>query len=559
MATAYTPILQLALPVTGELNGTWGDVVNNNITSMVEQAIAGLATVSTWTAASHTLTTANGTTDEARCAVLECSGAPGAAATVICPAFSKVYIIKNSVTGGYAVTLKTSGGAGISVPNGTTALLYCDGTNVVSGANVFTTLTNTGTAYLGGASGNHSLQINNVASAVNYLQIDGAVSGSSPTLSAQGTGSNISILLTPKGAGNVGISATPAAWGSGWVVAQLGLGGGVVGRTANSSAYVTSNMYFDGTNYKYINTDFASYYRQFNGNHYFYSAPSGTAGATATIESILELVQAGNLRIPNGQLEVSLLNNTSKGAITPLLTDATNGGLIFKTELAGTLTERMRINSTGLVTIGDPTLPAGTTVLLNALFSSDTATGNVFSVRKSAATTAGANIGAFRSRGTAAAPTALTSGDNISSFASLGFDGTNYLTASSIISAVDGAVSAGVIYGRISFLTNNGTTNAERGRVDNTGIWTFAGATGTQTLQVNPTASSVNWIQVSGGATGVSPTVLAGGSDSNIDLKLSTTGTGVLQFGTYTAGTVSQAGYITIKDAGGTSRRLLVG
>jgi len=140
MTTAYTPILQLALPVTGELNGTWGDTVNNNITSMVEQAIAGLATISTWTTASHTLTTANGTTDEARCAVLECSGAPGAAATVICPAYSKVYILQNSVTGGYAVTLKTSAGTGISVPNGSTALLYCDGTNVVSGSTYMATI-----------------------------------------------------------------------------------------------------------------------------------------------------------------------------------------------------------------------------------------------------------------------------------------------------------------------------------------------------------------------------------------------------------------------------------
>ena len=66
MTTAYTPILKLALPVTGELNGTWGDVVNNNITSMVEQAIAGLATVNTWVAASSTLTTADGTTSQSR-------------------------------------------------------------------------------------------------------------------------------------------------------------------------------------------------------------------------------------------------------------------------------------------------------------------------------------------------------------------------------------------------------------------------------------------------------------------------------------------------------------
>jgi hypothetical protein len=133
MTTAYTPILQLALPVTGELDGNWGTIVNDNITSMIEQAIAGLATINTWSTASHTLTTADGTTDEARCAILQCSGTPGAAATVICPALSKIYIIKNSVSGGFAVTLKTPSGTGISVPNGGTALLYCDGTNVVSG------------------------------------------------------------------------------------------------------------------------------------------------------------------------------------------------------------------------------------------------------------------------------------------------------------------------------------------------------------------------------------------------------------------------------------------
>ena len=45
MTTQYTTILKLALPVQGELSGTWGDVVNDNITQMVEQAIAGKATV----------------------------------------------------------------------------------------------------------------------------------------------------------------------------------------------------------------------------------------------------------------------------------------------------------------------------------------------------------------------------------------------------------------------------------------------------------------------------------------------------------------------------------
>lgn len=141
MTTAYTSVLKLALPVTGELSGTWGDVVNNNITSMVEEAITGLATISTWTGASHTLTTADGTTSESRCAILQCSGSPGAAAEVICPTATKIYIVKNGVSGGYAVTLKTSAGTGIAVPNGKVMWLYCDGTNVVDATTHLSSLT----------------------------------------------------------------------------------------------------------------------------------------------------------------------------------------------------------------------------------------------------------------------------------------------------------------------------------------------------------------------------------------------------------------------------------
>ena len=40
MTTQYTSLLGLALPVTGELSGTWGDVVNDSITQLVEDSIA---------------------------------------------------------------------------------------------------------------------------------------------------------------------------------------------------------------------------------------------------------------------------------------------------------------------------------------------------------------------------------------------------------------------------------------------------------------------------------------------------------------------------------------
>jgi hypothetical protein len=76
---------------------------------------------------------------------------------------------------------------------------------------------------------------------------------------------------------------------------------------------------------------------------------------------------------------------------------------------------------------------------------------------------------------------------------------------------------------------------------------------------VGHTASAVNYLQANGGATGNAVTMSAQGSDTNIDLNLTPKGTGVLRYGTHTAGVVAQAGYITIKDAGGTTRRLLVG
>jgi len=132
--TTYTPLLKLALPVSGTLDGTWGDTVNDNITSMVDEAVAGLATINTWSTNSHTLTTADGTTAESRAAILKFTDTGTALtgnATVICPASSKLYVADNSVGNSYTVTLKTSSGTGIAVPDGTAMLLYCDGTNVV--------------------------------------------------------------------------------------------------------------------------------------------------------------------------------------------------------------------------------------------------------------------------------------------------------------------------------------------------------------------------------------------------------------------------------------------
>jgi hypothetical protein len=82
---------------------------------------------------------------------------------------------------------------------------------------------------------------------------------------------------------------------------------------------------------------------------------------------------------------------------------------------------------------------------------------------------------------------------------------------------------------------------------------------GVTQVNVAHTASGVNFVQLKGAITGSPINISAQGSDTNIDLSLTPKGTGLLTFGTYTAGILAQAGYITIKDAAGNTRNLLVG
>lgn len=134
MSFTYTSNLKLALPVTGTESGTWGDAVNNQITTLVDQSISGTVSLTSMTNADYTLTNGNGNAaNEARYMALlvPSSLTLTAARNIIVPSTSKTYIVKNVTTGGFSVTVKTSAGTGIEVPNGSEMLLYCDGTNVV--------------------------------------------------------------------------------------------------------------------------------------------------------------------------------------------------------------------------------------------------------------------------------------------------------------------------------------------------------------------------------------------------------------------------------------------
>jgi hypothetical protein len=128
--TNFSPLLGLALPTTGDLAGTWGTTVNSAITSLLDSAVAGTATLST--DADVTLTTTDGVANQARNAVLQFTGARTALRTVTAPAKSKAYAVINDTTGGFGVSVVGVGPTtGITIANGERALIAWNGTDFV--------------------------------------------------------------------------------------------------------------------------------------------------------------------------------------------------------------------------------------------------------------------------------------------------------------------------------------------------------------------------------------------------------------------------------------------
>lgn len=130
MATAYTSFLGLALPVTGELSGSWGDVVNDSITSLLDSAISGTTTLST--DADVTLTTTDGAANEARQAILLWTATGTVTRNITAPAHSKAYFVINKTGGTQSIVIRGAGPTtGVTVLAGTQSLVVWNGVDFV--------------------------------------------------------------------------------------------------------------------------------------------------------------------------------------------------------------------------------------------------------------------------------------------------------------------------------------------------------------------------------------------------------------------------------------------
>jgi hypothetical protein len=131
MASTYSA-LKIELIGTGEQQGTWGSTTNVNLGTALEEAIVGRATANFTSDANLTLTLTNSNaTQVARNLVLNVTSGVSLTVTrdLIVPAIEKPYIIQNNTTGAQSIRVIVAG-TGVTVPNGKTAFIYNDGTDV---------------------------------------------------------------------------------------------------------------------------------------------------------------------------------------------------------------------------------------------------------------------------------------------------------------------------------------------------------------------------------------------------------------------------------------------
>ena len=117
---------------TGEKSGTWGTITNTNL-QILEQAASGYLSLAVG-GADVALSLANHATANGKNLYYKLTGTLTANRTVTMPdGAERVFIVEDATArsaSNYTLTVKTVSGTGLSLPIGSTTVLYSDGTNI---------------------------------------------------------------------------------------------------------------------------------------------------------------------------------------------------------------------------------------------------------------------------------------------------------------------------------------------------------------------------------------------------------------------------------------------
>ena len=150
MTINYTTLLGLAKPVTGTEANTWGTVVNDEITALLDTAVAGTTTLSA--DADATLTTTAGAANQARQAIILWTAGGTTLRTITAPAQSKTYVVINKTSSTQSIKLVGVGPTtGVTIIAGESAVCAWNGVDFIK----------TGSTIANAAGSNTQIQFNN--------------------------------------------------------------------------------------------------------------------------------------------------------------------------------------------------------------------------------------------------------------------------------------------------------------------------------------------------------------------------------------------------------------
>lgn len=326
MPTQNTALLGLALPVQGELDGTWGTTVNNQITSLVDSAVAGTTTLSV--DADVTLTETVLAANQARQAVLLWTASNGATTrNITAPARSKAYIVINAGTG--SIVLRGAGPTtGVTIVSGERCVAAWNGSDFVKIA----TSTADGVTSVGGTGTVNGITLSGTVTSTGNLTLGGALTGVDLTTQVTGTLpiANGGTGITSFGSGVATFLGTPSSANlAAAVTDETGSGALVFAGSPSLTGTPTAPTASTGTNTTQLATT-AYVINQIGAIAAGVSSFStGTTGLTPSAATTGAVTLAGTLATANGG--TGNANGTvAKLATTNFTVEESGGKLLFK-------------------------------------------------------------------------------------------------------------------------------------------------------------------------------------------------------------------------------------
>jgi len=137
MASTYTINTGIELIANGEQSGTWGDTTNTNL-EIIDRLTNGVGSISL-SGTTHTLTTTDGALSDGQYKVLVFGGSPSGTNTVtVSPndQAKQFFVVNNS---GQSVIISQGSGANVTIADGATDIIYCDGAGAGAAVSSFGT------------------------------------------------------------------------------------------------------------------------------------------------------------------------------------------------------------------------------------------------------------------------------------------------------------------------------------------------------------------------------------------------------------------------------------